>query len=85
MLGHSDILKHSQLNPLNKNGPTLQDCIIGKQHGHSPPDVHIHNTDSTGEWTHATPDGKWVQINYIITSGELSARIAETIYSSFRP
>ena len=77
---HPDILKHSQLTSHNRNGTVLRDYISGKQQGHTPPYIHIHNINSSAEWTHATPDGKWAQIDYIITSGTLSAKITETVY-----
>ena len=77
---HPDILKHSQLTPHNRNGTVLRDYITGKQQGHTPPDIHIHNINSSAEWTHATPDGKWAQIDYIITAGTLSSKVTETVY-----
>ena len=43
---HPDILKDSQLTSPNRNGTVLRDYISGKQQGHTPPYIHIHNINS---------------------------------------
>ena len=63
----------------NKNGIILKDFIAGKHQGYLPPDIHLHNLNTMAEWTHATPDGKWVQIDLIISNSTIKDKIS-TMY-----
>ena len=42
--------------------------------------VKIHNLNDASEWTHTTPDGKWAQIDYIISHLDISHKIIDTSY-----
>ena len=59
--------------PHNRNGAQLKKYLEGKLNiDTSQPPVYVHNISDEAEWTHATPDGKWAQIDYIISHNDIT-------------
>jgi len=78
---HIDLLSHTQIVPYNSNGKQLKAYLEGKTHyNSSQPPVHIHNTNDQTEWTHTTNDGKWAQIDYIISHNSITHKLINTTY-----
>ena len=78
---HQELLQHTQKTPYNRNGVQLKTYIEGKDRLHTaPPSVLIHNINDPMEWTHTTPDGKWAQIDYIISHLSITHKLTETQY-----
>ncbi len=78
---HLKILPHTQKIPHNRNGTQLKKYLEGKLNiDTSQPPVHVHNISDEAEWTHTTPDGKWAQIDYIISHNDITHKIINTGY-----
>ena len=78
---HADILTHTQKIPYNRNGQQLKKFLEGKiSIDTSQPPATIHNTNDQSEWTHTTNDGKWAQIDYIISHSDITHKLINTSY-----
>ena len=78
---HDEILTHTQKTRHNRNGLQLKVFLEGKDKlNSSPANVFVHNINDESEWTHTTHDGKWAQIDYIISHLSITHKITETQY-----
>jgi len=78
---HSDLLAHTQKTKYNSNGLQLKIFLEGKDKlNSSQANVFVHNINDESEWTHTTHDGKWAQIDYIISHLSITHKITETHY-----
>ena len=78
---HNEILEHTQITQHNSNGIQLKKFLEGKDTLNSTQaNVQVHNINDISEWTHTTSDGKWAQIDYIISHLSITHKITETQY-----
>ena len=78
---HNELLVHMQKTMYNSNGLQLKIFLEGKDKlNSSQANVFVHNINDESEWTHTTHDGKWAQIDYIISHLSITHKITETYY-----
>ena len=78
---HQSILPHTQRTQYNSNGKQLHIFLEGLDGQFSTPaDVTLHNGTSPDEWTHITECGSHAQIDYIISSSNISHLLVDTTY-----
>ena len=76
-----ELLPHTQKTRYNSNGLQLKSFLEGKDSlNSSQANVSVHNINDISEWTHTTHDGKWAQIDYIISHLSITHKITDTQY-----